>query len=131
MIPADFRWSLQPLRACVVFIGTSVLLAAGPSGGYAQSAGPTTTTKQIITLDGANTIVSPAVVHAKNMGELEVIAVSDSTGLPKALASVDRARVTSVNTAFERRGWPRAVRLQHRIWQMPWPANRRSTHRAS
>ena len=58
MIAPDFRWSSQPLRARLMFIGTSVLLAAGPSVGYAQSAGPTTTTKQIITLDGANTIVS-------------------------------------------------------------------------
>ena len=94
MIPADFRWSLQPLRACVVFIGivTSVLLAVGGSGALAQSSGPTTTTKQIITLDGANTIVSAAVVHAKNMGVLEVIAVYDSTGRLKALASVDGVR---------------------------------------
>jgi uncharacterized protein GlcG (DUF336 family) len=111
MIPADFRWSLQPLRACVVFIGivTSVLLAVGGSGALAQSSGPTTTTKQIITLDGANTIVSAAVVHAKNMGVLEVIAVYDSTGLLKALASVDGARVTSVNFALDK-AWTAARR---------------------
>src|SRR5438105_2971743 len=107
----DFPSSFQPRRASIVFssVMASMLLAAGISGGYAQSAGPATTTKQIITLDGANAVVSAAVVHAKNIGVLEVIAVYDSTGVLKALASVDGARVTSVNFAMDK-AWTAARR---------------------
>ncbi len=106
-----FRTSLQPVLAGIVFISmaASVLLAVGGSAASAQSSGPTTITKQIITLDGANAIVSAAVVHAKTMGVLEVIAVYDSSGLLKALASVDGARVTSVNFALDK-AWTAARR---------------------
>jgi uncharacterized protein GlcG (DUF336 family) len=102
---------LQPMCVAIAFSGVaaSVLLTASASGGYAQSAGPTTATKQIITLDGANAIVSAAVLHAKTMGVLEVIAVYDSTSVLKSLASVDGARVTSVDFALEK-AWTAARR---------------------
>src|SRR5690348_116489 len=100
-----------PIRAGVMFSSTvaSVLLAVGGSAAFAQSSMPSTTTKQIITLDGANAIVSAAVVHAKDIGVLEVIAVYDSAGVLKALASVDGARVTSVNFALDK-AWTSARR---------------------
>jgi len=65
--------------------------------------------KQIITLDGANAIVFAAVVHANSIGVLEVVAVYDSTRMLKALASVDGARVTSVNFALDK-AWTAARR---------------------
>jgi uncharacterized protein GlcG (DUF336 family) len=106
-----FRTSLQPVQAGVVFISmaASILFAVGGSTAFAQSSGPTTITKQIITLDGANAIVSAAVVHAKEIGVLEVVAVYDSTGVLKALASVDGARVTSVTFALDK-AWTSARR---------------------
>jgi uncharacterized protein GlcG (DUF336 family) len=101
---------LPALRAWValVSIAASALLAIGPSGALAES-GPTITSKQIITLDGANAVVSAAVVRAKELGVLEVIAVYDSTGILKALASVDGARVTSVMFAMDK-AWTSARR---------------------
>jgi excisionase family DNA binding protein len=56
-----------------------------------------------------NNAVSAAVVHAKDLGVLEVIAVYDSTGILKALASVDGARVTSVTFAMDK-AWTAARR---------------------
>jgi uncharacterized protein GlcG (DUF336 family) len=108
---ASSRSSTQIVRARIVLIGimASVLLSVGGSGALAQSSGPTTMTKQTITLDGANVIVSAAVVHAKEMGVLEVIAVYDSTGILKALATVDGARVTSVTFAMDK-AWTSARR---------------------
>jgi len=99
----------------------SVFLAWGGSAVYAQATGPTTVPKQIITLDGANVIVSAAVARAKSMGVLEVVAVYDGTGMLKALASVDGARVTSVNSPLTKRGPPHAERLQRTIWLMRSP----------
>ena len=112
-----------------MFVSTlaSVFLALGGSAAFAQSAGPTTMPKQIITLDGANAIVSAAVVHAKSMGVLEVVAVYDSTGMLKALASVDGARVTSVSFALDK-AWTAARReaatqdLADAIAMFPEPA---------
>jgi uncharacterized protein GlcG (DUF336 family) len=108
---AAFRSSRQIVRACIVLIGigASVLLSVGGSGAFAQSSGPTTMTKQTITLEGANAIVSAAVVHAKELGVLEVIAVHDSTGILKALASPDGPRVTSVTFAMDK-AWTSARR---------------------
>jgi glc operon protein GlcG len=57
-------------------------------------------TKQILTLDGANSTVTAALAHAKNLGLQEVIAVHDDSEILMALASTDGARVTSVNFAF-------------------------------
>jgi len=97
-------------RACVLFVSflASAVLAVGASGALAQSS-PTTMAKQTITLDGANAIVSAAVVHAKEMGVLEVIAVYDSTGILKSLATLDGARVTSVTFAMDK-AWTSARR---------------------
>jgi uncharacterized protein GlcG (DUF336 family) len=108
---ATFPSSTQMVRMCSVLIGmgASVVLAVGGSGAFAQSAGPTTVSKQIITLDGANAVVSAAVAKAKELGVLEVIAVYDSTGILKALASVDGARVTSVTFAMDK-AWTSARR---------------------
>jgi uncharacterized protein GlcG (DUF336 family) len=101
-LPASRAW------VALVSIAASAVLAVGPAGALAQS-GPTTTSKQIITLDGANAVVSAAVVQAKSLGVLEVVAVYDSTGLLKALASVDGARVTSVTFAMDK-AWTSARR---------------------
>ena len=105
----------------------SVFVAWGGSAVYAQATGPTTVPKQIITLDGANVIVSAAVARAKSMGVLEVVAVYDGTGILKALASVDGARVTSVNFALDK-AWTAARRevatqdLADAIGMFPEPA---------
>jgi glc operon protein GlcG len=92
------------MRACVVFVSivTSVLLSVGNSGASAQSSGPTTMTKQTITLDGANAIVTAALAHAKVLGIQEVIAIYDDSEILKALVSMDGARVTSVNFALDK-----------------------------
>jgi uncharacterized protein GlcG (DUF336 family) len=117
------------VRAGVMFLSTlaSVFFAIDGSVAFAQSVGPTTVSKQIITLDGANAIVSAAIVQAKSMGVLEVVAVYDSTGMLKALASVDGARVTSVNFALDK-AWTAARReaatqdLADTVAMFPQPA---------
>jgi uncharacterized protein GlcG (DUF336 family) len=92
------------LRVCVVFISivTSVVFAVGGSGAAAQSSGPTTMTRQTITLDGANAMISAALAHAKDLGLQEVIAIYDESEILKALVSMDGARVTSVNFALDK-----------------------------
>ena len=92
------------LRVCVVFISivTSVVFAVGGSGAAAQSSGPTTMTRQTITLDGANAMISAALAHAKDLGLQEVIAIYDDSEILKALVSMDGARITSVNFALDK-----------------------------
>src|SRR5947209_4967630 len=99
-----FRLSARTVRACVVFISflASIILAIGGSGALAQPSGPTTMTKQTITLDGANAIVTAALAHAKDLGLQEVIAVYDDSEILKALVSIDGARVTSVTFALDK-----------------------------
>jgi uncharacterized protein GlcG (DUF336 family) len=111
MLPACFRHPLQSVRACVVFtsVVTSVVLSVGASGAFAQSTGPTTMTKQTITLEGANAMVSAAVAKAKELGLSEVVAVYDESEILKALVSMDGARITSVNFALDK-AWTAARR---------------------
>jgi len=97
------RYAL-PLRACVVFtsIVTSMVWAVGGSGVFAQSAAPSTMTRQTITLDGANAMIAAALAHARDLGLQEVIAIYDESEILKALVSMDGARVTSVNFALDK-----------------------------
>jgi uncharacterized protein GlcG (DUF336 family) len=98
------RRALQLVRAGVVFISivSSAWLAIGGSSAFAQSSGPATMTKQAITLDGANAMVTAALAHAKELGLQEVIAIYDDGEILKALMSMDGARVTSVNFALDK-----------------------------
>jgi uncharacterized protein GlcG (DUF336 family) len=59
-------------------------------------------TKQALTLDGANAMVTAALAHAKSLGLQEVIAIYDDSEILKALVSMDGARVTSVNFALDK-----------------------------
>jgi uncharacterized protein GlcG (DUF336 family) len=59
-------------------------------------------TKQTLTLDGANAMVTAALAHAKSLGLQEVIAIYDDSEILKALVSMDGARVTSVNFALDK-----------------------------
>ena len=104
MTPTWFRFSVQLVRTCVVFIGiaSSILLSVGGSGVFAQSAGPATMAKQAITLDGANAMTTAALAHAKELGLQEVIAIYDESEILKSLVSMDGARITSVNFALDK-----------------------------
>src|SRR6266567_1921230 len=107
LVTSTSRFTLsyaQALRACVVFISivTSMVLAVGGSGVFAQSAAPSTMTRQTITLDGANSMIAAALAHARDLGLQEVIAIYDESEILKALASMDGARVTSVNFALDK-----------------------------
>ena len=104
MMPACFGYVSQPVRVCAVLISivSGVYLSVGGSSGFAQSSGPPTLTKQLITLDGANAIVNAALAHAKDLGLHEVIAVYDESEILKALVSMDGAPVTSVNFALDK-----------------------------
>jgi uncharacterized protein GlcG (DUF336 family) len=50
----------------------------------------------------ANAIVTASLAHANDLGLQEVIAVYDDSEIPKALISMDGARVTSVNFALDK-----------------------------
>lgn len=103
-MPACFRCSVRPVRAGVVFFSvvTSVVLGVGGSSAFAQTAGPATLSKQSITLDGANAIVTAALTKARELGLSEVVAVYDESEVLKALVSMDGARITSVNFALDK-----------------------------
>ena len=104
MMLAGFQSYTQLVRASVVLIGfgASLVLSVGGGGAFAQSTGPTTMTKQSLTLDGANVMVTAALAHAKDLGLQEVIAIYDDGEILKALVSMDGARVTSVNFALDK-----------------------------
>jgi len=104
MTPTWFRFSVQPVRTCVVFISiaSSILLSVGGSGAFGQPAGPATMAKQTITLDGANAMTTAALAHAKELGLQEVIAIYDESEILKSLVSMDGARMTSVNFALDK-----------------------------
>ena len=81
-------------------MGALALLALGP-GVRAQTA-PVTITRQSLTLDGANAIITAAIAHAKDMGVQEVLVVDDRDGFPIAMARMDNARLTSINVAMDK-----------------------------
>jgi uncharacterized protein GlcG (DUF336 family) len=99
----------RSLSAAAFGIVSGVVLAVGGSAALAQSSPPTTMTKQSITLEGANAMVSAAQAKAKDLGLSEVIAVYDESEVLKALVSMDGARITSVNFALDK-AWTSARR---------------------
>ena len=80
--------------------GALALLALGP-GVQAQTA-PVTITRQSLTLEAANSIISAAIAHANQMGVQEVIVVADRDGFPIAMARMDNAPLTSINIAMDK-----------------------------
>jgi uncharacterized protein GlcG (DUF336 family) len=81
-------------------VGALALVAPGP-GVQAQTA-PMTVSRQSLTLDGANAIISAAIAHAKDMGVQEVLVVDDRDGFPIAMQRMDNARLTSINIAMDK-----------------------------
>jgi uncharacterized protein GlcG (DUF336 family) len=85
------------------------MLAMGASGAFAQTSGPTTMTKQTLTLGAATAAVSAGVAKSAELGILSVVAVYDEGGTLKALATMDGARYTGVQYAQDK-AWTAARR---------------------
>jgi uncharacterized protein GlcG (DUF336 family) len=81
-------------------IGTALVLSA--SAAFAQSAAPTTYTKQTLTLEAANAAVAASLTKSRELGVLSVVAVYDEGGVLKALATMDGARYTGVQFALDK-----------------------------
>jgi glc operon protein GlcG len=81
-------------------VGALALVAPGP-GVQAQTA-PMTVTRQSLSLDGANALITAAIAHAKDMGVQEVLVVDDRDGFPIAMGRMDNARLTSINIAMDK-----------------------------
>ena len=64
-------------------VAAMVLLAPGP-GVQAQTA-PVTITRQSLTLDGANMLITAAIAHANQIGVQEVLVVDDRDGFMIAM----------------------------------------------
>jgi glc operon protein GlcG len=84
----------------VVVLNVVALLAVGP-GAQAQTA-PVTITRQSLTLDAANAIITAAVAQANTIGAQEVIVIDDRDGFMIAMARMDNARLTSINIAMDK-----------------------------
>jgi uncharacterized protein GlcG (DUF336 family) len=100
------------IRASILAIGfaASVLLAVGTTAAVAQTAPPTTYTKQSLTLEAANAAVAAGIAKSKELGLLSSVAIYDEGGTLKALATMDGARYTGVQFAMDK-AWTAARRL--------------------
>ena len=95
--------SLTRIRLGVGLLGVAgavALLALGP-GVQAQTA-PVTITRQSLTLEAANSVITAAVGHANSLGVQEVIVVDDRDGFVITMARMDNARLTSINIALDK-----------------------------
>jgi uncharacterized protein GlcG (DUF336 family) len=84
----------------VVVLSAVAVLAVGP-GVQAQTA-PVTITRQSLTLDAANAIITAAIAQANSIGAQEVIVIDDRDGFMIAMARMDNARLTSINIAMDK-----------------------------
>jgi uncharacterized protein GlcG (DUF336 family) len=98
------------LLGAVLLAGAAALLAGGP-GAAAQGGGATTLSKQSISLDGANMIITASLAHARDMGVPVVAVVYDDSGVLKALQVMDGAPITSIQIAMDK-GYTAATRRQ-------------------
>jgi uncharacterized protein GlcG (DUF336 family) len=80
----------------------SAVALFGLSPGVQAQTAPVTLTRQSLTLDGANAIITAAISHANQMGVQEVLVVDDRDGFPIAMARMDNARLTSINIAMDK-----------------------------
>ena len=99
------------IAGCIATLAivASVALAVNASGASAQSSPSTTYVKQSLTLSAANAAVAASLAKSSELGVLSVVAVYDEGGVLKALATMDRARFTSVQFAQDK-AWTAARR---------------------
>ena len=90
-------------------ISISIAVALSTTAAFAQSAAPTTYTKQTLTLEAANMAVDTSLAKSRELGVLSVVAVYDEGGTLKALATMDGARFTGVQFALDK-AWTAARR---------------------
>jgi uncharacterized protein GlcG (DUF336 family) len=97
------------MRITIACVSISIAVALSTTAVFAQSAAPTTYTKQTLTLEAANTAVAASLTKSKELGVLSVVAVYDEGGTLKALATMDGARFTGVSFAMDK-AWTAARR---------------------
>lgn len=102
-VPTMTATCVLRIRGLVV-AAVAVALALGMGGAavLAQSQGPVTVNKPMLTLDAANAMVTAAVAHAAEMGLPSVVVVDDADGYVIAMARMDNARLTSINLALDK-----------------------------
>ena len=81
-------------------VAALAVLALGPRV-QAQTA-PVTVSRQSLTLEAANTLITAALAHARDLGVQEVLVVDDRDGFLIAMARMDNARLTSINIAMDK-----------------------------
>jgi uncharacterized protein GlcG (DUF336 family) len=97
------------MRRTLLCISMSIALALSTTPALAQSSGPSTYTKQTLTLEAANTAVAASLAKSRELGVLSVVAVYDEGGTLKALSTMDGARFTGVSFAMDK-AWTAARR---------------------
>ena len=96
-------------RVVSISIVVTIALFAATSTALAQPSGPSTFTKQTLTLDAAHAAVAAGIAKSKELGILSVIAVYDEGEVLKALATMDGARYTGIEFALDK-AWTAARR---------------------